>query len=86
MPTTIAGCDYKTPIFRSDSIGVLARRHYELELDVASEFLSFLIRSAAIARYPESPPRMRMPMNIERDMIAKFDGYKQQFSNLAFDP
>ena len=78
----------RTPIFPNDSIDVLARRHYELELEVASEFLTFLDRRASgdSGVYPESPPRMRMPINIERDMIAKFDGYKQQFSDRVFHP
>jgi phosphoribosylglycinamide formyltransferase-1 len=78
----------RTPIFPSDSIDVLARRHYELELEVASEFLTFLDRRASddFGVYPEGPPRMRMPINAERDMIAKFDDYKQRFSDRVFHP
>jgi phosphoribosylglycinamide formyltransferase-1 len=72
----------ETPIFMSDSLEVLARRHYELELDVASEFLTFLdgkANSNSVA-YPENPSHMRMPIKIERDMITKFDEYKKRFS------
>jgi phosphoribosylglycinamide formyltransferase 1 len=75
----------ETPIFLSDTLDVLARRHYELELDVASEFLNFLNGAAEdnSAAYPESPSRMRMPIKTERDMIAKFDEYKKKFSGRA---
>jgi phosphoribosylglycinamide formyltransferase-1 len=72
----------ETPIYQSDSLDMLARRHYELELNVASEFLTFLdgrANGGSIA-YPENPPRKRMPIDIEREMIAKFDEYKNRFS------
>jgi phosphoribosylglycinamide formyltransferase-1 len=72
----------KTPIFPSDTLELLARRHYELELDVLCEFLSFLHQAVNLdsAAYPENPPRMRMPMGTEKEMVAKFDEYKQKFS------
>lgn len=72
----------RTPIFLSDSLDVLARRHYELELDVASEFLTFLDGkpNGNFVAYPKNPPRMRMPVKIERDMISKFEEYKKTFS------
>jgi phosphoribosylglycinamide formyltransferase-1 len=72
----------RTPIFLSDSLDVLARRHYELELDVASEFLTFLDEKANSSNvaYPETPPRKRMPVNVEQEMIDKFDAYKKRFS------
>jgi phosphoribosylglycinamide formyltransferase-1 len=73
----------RTPIFKSDTVEVLARRHYELELDVASEFLTLLDRKSQCApcNYPENAARMRMPIKTERDMIAKFDEYKKRFSD-----
>jgi phosphoribosylglycinamide formyltransferase-1 len=72
----------ETPIFMSDSLDGLARRHYELELDVATEFLTFLDGKANgnSVVYPEAPSRMRMPIKMERDMIEKFDEYKKRFS------
>jgi phosphoribosylglycinamide formyltransferase 1 len=75
----------ETPIFLSDTLDVLARRHYELELDVASEFLNFLNGKAAgsSVTYPENPSRMRMPIKTEQDMIAKFDEYKKKLSGRA---
>lgn len=72
----------QTPIFLSDTIDVLARRHYELELDVLSDFLSFQRgkESDSSAAFPEGPSHMRMPIEIERDVIARFDKYKEKFS------
>lgn len=71
----------RTPVFLSDTLDVLARRHYELELDVLSEFLTFLngTAKATLPVYPENPPRMRMPIDTEKQMIAKFEDYKQKF-------
>ena len=75
----------KTPIFPSDTLETLARRHYELELDVLGEFLTFLdgTAKASLAGYPANPPRMRMPIDTEKEMIAKFDEYKRKFSGFA---
>ena len=78
----------RTPIFPSDSLDSLARRHYELELDVLGEFLTFLdgTAKAGLEVYPENPPRMRMPIDTERKMVAKFDEYKRRFSDPAAGP
>jgi phosphoribosylglycinamide formyltransferase-1 len=78
----------RTPIFPSDSLDSLARRHYELELDVLGEFLTFLdgTAKAGLEVYPENPPRMRMPIDTEREMVAKFDEYKRRFSDPATGP
>jgi phosphoribosylglycinamide formyltransferase 1 len=75
----------RTPVFPSDSLDTLARRHYELELDVFGEFLTFLEgkAKASLPVYPESPPRMRMPIDIEKQMIAKFEEYKRKFAGPA---
>jgi phosphoribosylglycinamide formyltransferase 1 len=72
----------KTPIFLGDTLDVLARRHYELELDVLAEFLTFLSveRNGGDSDYPGNPPHMRMPIDVEREMVARFDAYKERFS------
>jgi phosphoribosylglycinamide formyltransferase-1 len=76
----------KTPIFLGDSVDVLARRHYELEIDVLTEFLIFLGEKGmgSAPDYPENPPRMRMLIEVEREMLAKFDAYKERFSGSTF--
>jgi phosphoribosylglycinamide formyltransferase 1 len=72
----------RTPVFRTDSIEVLARRHYELELDVECEFLAFLDGKdkGILPEYPANAPRMRMPAAIEKEMFAKFEEYKHRFA------
>jgi len=72
----------KTPVYPSDTLELLARRHYELELDVLSEFLPLLDGAVGpdTAAYPEKPRRMRMPIRTEKEMVAKFDEYKRKFS------
>jgi phosphoribosylglycinamide formyltransferase 1 len=73
----------RTPVFKTDSLEVLARRHYELELDVQSEFLAFLNGKdkGILPEYPANPPRMRMPAAIEKEMFAKFEEYKRRFAS-----
>ena len=73
----------RTPVFPSDSLESLARRHYELELDVLTKFLTFLEgkAKASLPAYPENPPRMRMPVDTESEMIARFEEYKRKFAD-----
>jgi phosphoribosylglycinamide formyltransferase-1 len=76
----------RTPVFRSDSIEVLARRHYELELDLLGDFQFFLSSAGATSNtlaYPEGEPKMRMPIETEQKMIAGFDEYKRKFAGSA---
>jgi phosphoribosylglycinamide formyltransferase-1 len=74
----------QTPVFRSDSIEMLARRHYELELDLLGNFQFFLASpETAILpplTYPESEPKMRMSIEVEQKMIGGFDEYKKKFA------
>jgi phosphoribosylglycinamide formyltransferase-1 len=73
----------ETPVFLSDSLEVLARRHYELELDVLTNFMGFLNGKpgAKPTDYPDNPPHMRLPVALEEQMIAKFEAYKAKFSS-----
>ena len=74
----------ETPIYADDNLETLSRRHYELELDVAVEFLTFLDGKSkgSFAAYPEQPARKRMPLETERDMVANFDEYKRKFGRV----
>jgi phosphoribosylglycinamide formyltransferase-1 len=74
----------ETPIYSDDTLETLSRRHYELELDVAVEFLAFLDGKSrsSLAEYAEQPARRRMPLETERDMIANFDMYKRRFGRV----
>jgi phosphoribosylglycinamide formyltransferase-1 len=73
---------FETPVFPSDTIEVLARRHYELELNVLSESIRILNQPRSLpGNYPANAPRMRMPFAMEKDMLEKFNEYKLKFSS-----
>ncbi len=72
---------FETPIFAEDDLTTLARRHYELELDVLCEFLRIMRgERRTYPEYPANPPRRRMGIEREREMMAKFPAYKANFS------
>ena len=66
----------KTPIFLEDTIEDLAKRHYELELEVLINFFDYINESFK-GIFMEKPSRMRMPFEQEERMIDKFDEWKK---------
>lgn len=68
---------YRTPVFLSDSMQALARRHYEIEIDMLANVLKF-INNRAESSYESKPATMRMNSKIEAKMIANFDNWKQK--------
>ena len=68
----------RTPIYLSDSLSSLARRHYELEINMLSEFLYYL-RNPSVFSMPINDACLRMPPEIEAEMVKKFDSYKNNF-------
>jgi phosphoribosylglycinamide formyltransferase 1 len=74
----------ETPVFPDDDLETLARRHYEFEIDVLCEFMSLLhCPNRLIVDYPTNPPRRRMPIDREREMMEHFPSYKEKFSALS---
>ena len=73
---------FETPVFPEDDLMTLARRHYELELDVLCEFLKIMKGGLRPPRtdYPANPPRRRMPIDREREMVASFPSYRAKYS------
>ncbi len=71
----------RTPIYMSDSLITLARRHYELEIEVLSNFTDYLANSV-VESFPTCNPHRRMPAEIEVEMIRRFDNYKLAFAGL----
>lgn len=73
---------FETPIFPDDDLATLARRHYELELDVLCEFLRIMDGGGKPPRsdYPSNPPRRRMPVGREQEMVASFPSYRAKYS------
>jgi phosphoribosylglycinamide formyltransferase-1 len=75
----------ETPVFLEDDLATLARRHYELELDVLCEFFALSSAPNPLAdRYPSNPPRRRMPIDREREMLGLFPSYKTRFAGSSF--
>ncbi len=72
----------KTPIYDGDSLATLARRHYELEIDLISDYL-FYINNPTILSFPhkDAPLHKRMPAEIEAKMVRQFDDYKEKHAN-----
>jgi len=72
----------RTPLYRTDSLANLARRHYEQEIEMMIHFDAHLAGKGAGQThdvFPEGPAHMRMPAEAEAEMIAGFDAYKARF-------
>jgi hypothetical protein len=65
----------RTPVFEDDDIEVLARRHYEAEIDLLANFDRYLDGGAIFGLPPQEPAR-RMPPQLESEMIERFGRYK----------
>ncbi len=66
----------KTPIFLNDTIEMLARRHYELEISMLSGVLDVLEKKV-LSDAKEKPAKLRMPMEQEREMLRNFESWKK---------
>ena len=69
-----------TPVFSSDSLETLSRRHYELEMYLMRNVLDFLDKRVS-SFAPEKPAKMRMPADIEAKMCLMFDAWKDRIIN-----
>ena len=69
---------FETPIYRSDTLQTLARRHYENEIYVSSNFYKFLDK-VEYSGLKEQKHNMRMPIEKEKLLEKKFIEYKKKF-------
>lgn len=70
-----------TPVFITDSLATLARRHYENEIAVLSAFEEHLADPQN--HFPAPEPReatKRMPLQEESVMLRSFEKYKEEYS------
>ncbi len=65
----------KTTVYAGDSLETLARRHYENEIYLLSNFHLFLDQNIKPS-YPEKEAHMRMSSGIEAEMLRRFDDWK----------
>lgn len=74
-----------TPVFSSDNLETLSRRHYENEIDMLAEVLQSIDARVSITE-KENPANMRMTKNVEAEMIRNFDTWKSYIiSNTNFN-
>ena len=70
----------ETPLFADDSLDSFARRHYEHELWLLSNFDRFL-SGGRVFDLPVSEPKRRMPRDLEKELPIDFIEYKSKFAN-----
>jgi phosphoribosylglycinamide formyltransferase 1 len=69
-----------TNVYVTDTPATLARRHYENEIDLMGRFYEYLENpSNPFEGIAVGEPRMRMPMEKEKEMLAKFSEYTARF-------
>lgn len=68
---------FHTPMYPSDTILSLARRHYEIEIDILSNFNHYLENTSDYS-FPVYDAHRRMPLEKEKEMAARFEAYKSK--------
>ncbi len=74
-------CVVGTPVFENDTLESLARRHYELEIDLISDFESYL--SSEVNHFPDiqvEDALMRMPVSKEAELLNSVQSYIEKWS------
>ena len=70
-----------TPLFISDTIENFALRHYEYEIKILLDFEKHLeVRSTRAFELSEGIAHKRMPQDIEKQMLVRFEEYKARFA------
>ncbi len=69
-----------TEVYLTDSLITLARRHYENEIDCLSRWDEFLAAPENDFKSIEAEePRMRMPLDKERELVRIFPAYTERY-------
>lgn len=68
-----------TPVFPEDDLSTLAKRHYENEIWMLTNFDS-LLKARRLIDLPEHAATMRMPIETEAQMLREFEAYKKDFT------
>ena len=69
---------FNTPVYSSDTLQTLARRHYENEIYILSNFHKYL-KKVNYKNLIEKSAYMRMPLEKEKTLEDKFKEYKEKF-------
>lgn len=70
----VVHCRRQTPVYTGDTFDTLARRHYELEIDLLCEFETHLDTVSDVPAPTEEPFR-RMPAALEPQLLDALPGY-----------
>lgn len=68
-----------TDVFNGDDMASLSERHYRNELHLLSHFDQYLMQGT-ILDFPLREPTKRMPLEIEKEMIERFDRFKAKMA------
>lgn len=68
-----------TPLFADDTLETFAERHYRIEICMLARFADYL-KDGRKLEHPTTEPRKRMPLEVEREMIAAFPAYKERYA------
>ena len=68
-------------IYNDDDIYTLANRHYENEIESLSSYILGSLRYKEIKNLNRKDSRMRMSIEFENQLIAKFNDYKKWLVN-----
>lgn len=72
---------FRTPVKKDDSLEELAKRHYDLEIIMMSNFLDIMKRTMdPLPGLRDIPPYRRMSLSNERKMIDSFEEYKKIYA------
>ena len=69
-----------TPVFTTDSLETLARRHYELEIDMLANVIDVLSQREQPS-FDKKPATRRMNAETEAQMVSKFENWKADLLN-----
>jgi phosphoribosylglycinamide formyltransferase-1 len=71
----------RTPVFTTDDIETLARRHYELEINLLSNAVDFVDKRVCTHGEEKAATR-RMKPEIEAEMVRHFDNWKARMTGI----
>ena len=71
----------ETPVYKTDSLKTLSRRHYENEISILINFEKYLKNNSFVKDdFPKLPSTMRMKVDDEKNTISNFNEYRNIFS------
>ncbi len=70
----------QTNIYKGDTPEILARRHYENEIDMLARFEEYMHGSATFEALEPLEAKMRMPAEIEQEVLQRFPAYIEKWA------